>query len=115
MGDWLTVREGTWQKNQKVALEIILADDYDTYDLACEQNSLKSLSLRKSEVCTNFAVKLYRSDRSSDFSLIQTRDIVQEPQLVVEQNCITKRCYNAPHNYLARLLNQNHDKIIHSL
>ena len=40
--------------------------------------------------------------------VINTR---QDSQIVVENKCNTTRCYNAPHNYLARLANQNQDKI----
>ena len=79
--------------------------------------SIKTLSERRLELCTNYAVKLFKSDRSSDFFTHTTNRLNtrQEPQLVVEQRCRTKRAYNAPHNYLARIVNKNQAKIKLSL
>ena len=50
------------EKIQKVALRIILADDYKSYDLACSYFGVKRLTERRLELCTNFAMKLYKSD-----------------------------------------------------
>ena len=110
-------QKGDLERIQKVALKIVLSDDYQTYEAACDTFNLKKMSERRSDLSTNFAVKLYKSDRSSDFythaySVVDTR---REPNLVVENLSRTKRCYNAPHNYLARLVNLNQDKIKTSL
>ena len=51
------------ERIQKVALKIILGDDYTEYDQACSYFNLDTPSFRRSELCTNFAVKLYKSDR----------------------------------------------------
>ena len=101
------------EKIQKVALKIILNDEYQSYEVACDIFNMQTLSQRRLELSTNFAVKLYRSERSSEFfthsrSGQRTRG---DPQLVVEKQCRTKRCYNAPHNYLARLVNNNQARI----
>ena len=95
------------ERIHKVDLKIILSDDYQTYEAACDTFNLKKMSQRRSDLSTNFAVKLYKSDRSSDFythnySVVDTR---REPNLVVENLSRTKRCYNAPHKFLARLAN----------
>jgi hypothetical protein len=105
------------EKIQKVAFLIILGDDYSSYDVACMNFNVDLLSLRRTQLCTNFAVKLYKSPRSNQFftptdNLMNTRN---EKQLVKENICRTTRCYNAPHNYLLRLVNQNVDKIVKSL
>ena len=55
------------EKIQKVALRIILADDYKSYDLACSYFGVKRLTERRLELCTNFAMKLYKSDKSAEF------------------------------------------------
>ena len=101
------------EKIQKVALKIILSDTYQSYEIACDGFNLESLAQRRQDLCINFAVKLYRSDRSSEF--FQHSNVRlnarREPQLVVEKKCRTKRCYNAPHSYLTRLVNQNQARI----
>ena len=100
------------EKIQKVALKIILGDDYNTYDLACAEFNLDQLSLRRTKLCTTFAVKLYKSDRCDQFFTpysVNTRSF--ENKLVRENYCRTTRCYNAPHNYLTRLVNENKDRI----
>ena len=46
------------EKIQKVALKIILGDEYQSYELACDVFNLNDLSQRRLELSTNFAVKL---------------------------------------------------------
>ena len=104
------------EKIQKVALRIILGDDYQSYDTACSKFKIETLSVRRLELCTKYAIKLYKSDKSCDFfdhmdPSINTRN---ERPLLVEQKCNTTRCYNAPHSYLTRLVNQNQARIISS-
>ena len=101
------------EKIQKVAFKIILSDSYISYELACDTFDSPTLSQRRLQLCTNYAVKLYRSERSGDFFLhSDPRPTARhETQLVVEKFSRTKRCYNAPHNYLARLVNANQAKI----
>ena len=101
------------EKIQKVAFKIILGDDYRSYDAACTLFNVTHLTDRRLELCTSYALKLFQSDRSSEYfthhnPIMQTR---QESQLVVENKVNTKRCYNAPHNYLARLVNLNRNKL----
>ena len=69
---------------------------------------------RRTDLCTSFAIKLYRSPRRTEFFVpaikhVKTR--TKNQNFVIEQKCNTKRAYNAPHNYLARLINQNSEKI----
>ena len=100
------------EKIQKVALKIILGDDYRSYDMACNYFNLKILSERRLDLCTNFAVKLFKSNRSEQFFTRSKRQVEtrhEDPVLV--KKCDTVRCYNAPHNYLSRLVNQNKDKV----
>ena len=66
--------------------------------------------LKRLELSTNFAIKLYKSQRYKEYfepvkKSIRTRNNTQ--QLVKENKSNTRRCYNAPHNYLARLINKN--------
>ena len=101
------------ERIQKVALRIIMGDNYTSYDNACSAFSVDKLISRRLQLCTNFAIKLYRSDRRGEYfdppdSGVDTR---QDKQLVRENISRTKRCYNAPHKYLARLVNQNKTRI----
>ena len=100
---------------QKVALKIILGDFYISYDVACTLFCVPPLEYRRTELSTNFAIKLYRSPRSIEFfepakKVVNTRNAQQ--LLVAEKKSNTKRCQNAPHNYLARLINLNQVKIM---
>ena len=102
------------EKIQKVAFKIILDDNYFSYDVACTILNTSPLLYRRTDLCTNFAIKLYRSPRSNDFfnpakKCANTRCELQ--LLVTEMKTRTKRCYNAPHKYLARLVNLNKSKI----
>ena len=68
----------------------------------------------RTELCTSFAIKLYKSARSADFFLPTKRNLNlrnKNKNFVMEQKCNTKRLYNAPHNYLTRLINDNTQKI----
>ena len=101
------------EKVQKVALKIILGDNYHSYKLACNFFKIEKLSTRRLQLCTTFALKLYKSDRSEYF-FTHTKKTINtrcEQPLLVEHQCNTTKAYNAPHNYLARLVNQNKAKI----
>ena len=101
------------ERIQKVALKIILAESYENYHNACLKFNLQTMSERRLKISTNFAVKLYKSDRSKQFFTHVKSKISQRHgnKLVVEKMSRTKRCYNAPHNYLSRLVNMNAAKI----
>ena len=99
------------EKIQKVALIIILGSDYGDYEGACNYFGIAKLSLRRAELCTNFAVKLYLSPRCDQFFTRLNHGLTRNVPLVKENTCRTTRCYNAPHNYLSRLVNQNVEKI----
>ena len=102
------------EKIQKVALKIILEDSYLSYDVACTIMNISPLEYRRTDLCTNFAIKLYKSPRGSEFfepakKYVNTRS--EQQLLVNEKTTNTRRCHNAPHNYLARLINQNKTKL----
>ena len=101
------------EKIQKVALKVILGDQFKTYDKACEFFDVDKLSVRRLELSTNFALKLFKSDRSAEFFTLTTKTVNTrgDHPLLVEDISRTTRCYYAPHNYLTRLINQNEDKL----
>ena len=94
-------------KIQKVTLKIILGDGFRFIFV-----NIKPISERRTELCTNFAVKLFKSDRSDQFFTRPNKQVntrYEDP--VLEAKCNTVRCYNAPHNYLSRQVNQNKDRL----
>ena len=102
------------EKIQKVALLIILGDDYSNYEMACNKFGIATLSSRRAQLCTNFAVKLFKSSSSEQY-FTSAKQSARNGQILVKENvCRTTRCYNAPHNYLNRLVNQNVTKILNS-
>ena len=97
---------------QKAALKIILGPQYKTYDDACKTFNLLSLDQRRQELCVNFATKLYQSKRCEQFFNLPTKlGRTRNENLVIEPTARTKRLYNAPHAYLARLVNANKSRI----
>ena len=69
--------------------------------------------LKTGPALCNFAVKLFKGPRSDQFFTLTEQGVTRnEKKLVKENTCRTTRCYNAPHNYLTRLVNQNVDKIV---
>ena len=104
------------EKIQKVALKIILGHQYLSYQSACDYFGLKKLSARRSDLSIKFGIKLYKSERCTEYftpnnKVTNTRS---NSPLLLEDKCNTRRCYNAPHNYLTRLINQNKARIIRS-
>ena len=102
---------------QKVALKIILQENYISYEVACTLMNIIPLEYRRLDLATNFAIRLYKSQRCKEYfepvkKSISTRN--NNKHLVKEIKSNTKRCYNAPHNYLARLINKNKSKIENS-
>ena len=101
------------ERIQKLGLKIILAGSYQSYTHALSTFNIQSLEERRLILCTNFAVKLYCSDRRRQFfdeARTDPRTRSKTP-LVKEQFSRTKRCQLAPHNFLARLVNDNQDMI----
>ena len=101
------------EKIQKIALITILGHNYGSYSLACNKFNLSTLAARREQLCINFALKLYQSERSNQFfkpakSSFNTRN---PTKLVQEKICRTSRYYNSPLSYLSRLVNQNLHKL----
>ena len=97
---------------QKVAFKIILGENYLSYDVACTLLNTLPLEYRRQDLATNFAIKLFKSPRCLEFfEPVQNRNTRNEHFLVKEIRTNTTRCYNAPHSYLARLVNTNKQKI----
>ena len=86
-------QEADLEKVQKVALTIILEDNYISYDVACTLMNILPLNLRRIDLCTTFAIKLYKSPRCEEFftpaiKLVNTRS--EQQKLVQEKKCNTR-------------------------
>ena len=104
------------EKIQKVAMKIILGDNYASYEGSYTFFNVAKLSSRRTDLCTNYAVKLYKSKRSKEFfTPYSVRGRTDKQKLVKENVCRTTRCFNAALNYLARLVNINKKKIEQSV
>ena len=102
------------ENTQKVALKIILDENYTSYEVAYTLLNISPLEYRRTEFSTNYAIKLFKSPKSSDYFEPAKKGIdTRSDQLLVKENLTnTRRCQNAPHNYLARLINQNKTRIL---
>ena len=97
------------ERIQKIALKIVLGNEYQSYAHALATFSLQNLDERRVAICTKFAIKLYCSDRRRQFFDLANNDSRTRSKklLVKEKQTRTKRCSLAPHIFLARLVNEN--------
>ena len=95
------------EKIQRIALFIILDDKNLSYSQACSRVGLQTLCDRRKDLCLTFAAKLFKGDSRNKFFMPTVRKS-RRPALVIENLCRTRRAQNAPHNYLGRILNENH-------
>ena len=116
---WFDKKSRKWlRKNTENCFKITLEDNYLSYEVACTIFDILRLKFRRQELCTTFALKLFKSPSSHDYftparRMTNTRGGQQ--LLVEEKKSNKKRCYNAPHNYLARIINQNKEKFLECL
>ena len=92
---------------QKVAMRIILQDQYDNYESACQKLSSQTLSERRTKLCYKFASKNLKSDNSFFTKLETNIETRQKSNQVKEFKCNFGRYYKSSLPYLARLLNEN--------
>ena len=94
------------ERVQKVALKIILRDQYTSYESALQLVNLKTLGERRSNLCLTFAKKCIKNEKTSDIfplndALRTTR--VSEKYEVTKAN--TDRLAKSAIPYMQRLLN----------
>ena len=95
------------ERIQKIALFIILEDNFINYEVACTLLSIEPLYLRREKLCLNFAKKNFKEENSLLAKNTQLTCTRSKPKLVVEPRCNTKRFKNSSIPYLSRLLNKN--------
>ena len=96
------------ERVQKVALKIILSENYTTYDNALRSCNLKSLSERRSELALRFAKKCIKNPKTADIfpynePLRRTR-ITENFEVT---NAHTERLAKSAIPFMQRLLNSH--------
>ena len=96
------------ERVQKVALRIILKDEYTGYSDALEMTGIETLKARRGKLCLNFAKKCVKSSLTSDmFPLNETNVNTRKPEKYHVPHAKTDRLANSAIPYMARLLNSN--------
>jgi hypothetical protein len=96
------------ERVQKVALRIILKDEYTGYSDALEMTGIETLKARRGKLCINFAKKCVKSSLTSDmFPLNETNVNTRKPEKYHVPHAKTDRLANSAIPYMARLLNSN--------
>ena len=95
------------ERVQKLALGIILGENFVNYEVACTLMEIEPLDSRREQLCLNFARKNIMQDNTLFTmapKLVNTRS---KKNVVVEPKCNYKRFKNSSIPYLSRLVNKN--------
>jgi hypothetical protein len=96
------------ERVQKVALRVILKENYTSYSEALELTGLETLKARRKKLCLNFAKKCLKSEATRDiFPLNQTNVDTRRPEKYNVSYARTDRLAKSAIPYMARLLNAN--------
>ena len=97
------------ERVQKVALRLILKEDYLSYSHALEITGLPTLESRRKHLCLQFAKKCVLSEATKDmFPLNQHTRGTRKPEKYHVPFARTDRLKNSAIPYMARLLNAEH-------
>ena len=95
---------------QKVAMRIILQDNYVNYELACKTFSTETLEQRRTRLCLKFERKNLKSNNSF-FTRVGTHvETRHKSNIVSEFKCNFGRFKKSSLPYMARLLNSANRK-----
>ena len=92
------------ERVQKVALRLILQEDYDGYESALQLTNLKNLKSRREGLCLSFAKKCIKSEHSQDMFPINSKTHHEKYHVTFAE---TDRFKNSTIPYLQRLLNNS--------
>ena len=99
------------ERIQKVALRIILKEDYLSYSHALKITGLEPLRIRRQRLCLRFAKKCTRNQLTQDmFPLKQRRVNTRHREVFHVPFARTERFANSAIPYMARLLNTDYAK-----
>ena len=99
------------ERVQKLALRIILKENYIHYSHALEVAGLEPLRQRRQKLCLNFAKKCTRNELTQDmFPLNQRKVNTRNPEKFHVPFARTDRFANSAIPYMSRLLNKDYNK-----
>jgi hypothetical protein len=97
------------ERVQKIALRIILNDDYSDYSSALELSGLETLRNRRTQLSYNFAKKCIKSEKSSDLFPVNVKTVNTRPhEKYFVTPAHTERLAISTIPYLQRLLNDKY-------
>ena len=96
------------ERVQKVALRIILKDDYVDYSTALTDCSLKTLAERRNDLSLAFAKNCVKNPRTKDMFPLRNQPYeTRNPEKYVVTQAHTDRLANSAIPFMQRLLNSN--------
>ena len=98
------------ERVQKSAFSIILAPNYESYDIALNTLNMDTLSSRREVICLNFAKKALRHPKYKNWFRPDHRiglNTRSEKNLLSQVSTRTKKYEQSPLPYFTNLLNQH--------
>ena len=104
------------ERIQKIALKVILADQYQSYDQACQLLGTISLENRRKQLSLKFALACLKSPHHSHLfkQRLSPYYKLRKIKSFEEPFCHSQRYYLSPVPYLTRLLNEHFEKRVGS-
>ena len=102
------------ERVQKIALRVILDDDYVDYQTACTTLEVDSLENRRKKLCLNFALKCLNSEKFKDmfkFNTVAEDYKIRVPDKFDVPFAKSSRYKKSPKVYLTNLLNEHFESI----
>ena len=78
------------EKIQKVALKIILDENYITYEVACTLMNTQPLKHRRTELCIKYSIKLFKSSKSYEYFTPVKKEVNTHSDQLVGKEDLTK-------------------------
>ena len=95
------------ERVQKVALRIILKENYECYDRALNITSLETLKERRTQLCQSFAQKCTKNENTKAMFPLKPINVhTRDHDKYFVQHATTARLANSAIPYMQRLLNQ---------
>ena len=91
---------------QKIALRIILKDEYDNYESALMKVSLETLDNRRENLCLTFAISCTQNSSTNDMFPLNKPSNIRNQEKYDVQYARTDRFKNTAIPHMQRLLNK---------
>ena len=99
------------ERIQKVALRLILGENYTTYNEALKQTGLDTLRSRRTRLCLNFAIKCVNTEKTSHMFPTNINPVdTRHHETFSVTKARTSRLLKSSIPYMQRLLNDHYRK-----